>query len=145
MKKTAIRKISKKREEQLKEYRELKEEKIKYYQTKGPIRCCFCNGVIDLEEKETYGFHHWSGRDNDNLTEFLNIDPAHNLCHGDFHHLDFAQLKSRKWYFYFLDRLKRGAGNNSYKREAYNQELRRQQKAGVLDHEQYLKLYIDED
>ena len=139
-----IKKVSTKRAVQEKEYAKIKKEKKEYMIDKGYYRCLFCNSKLDPEDDDDVGYHHLIGRDGELISEWSNIAPAHNLCHSHFHHSTVEQLMKGKWYAHFCNRLKEGAKNNEYFRQAYNNELRRLQKSGVYDNEMFLNMYINE-
>ena len=140
-----MKKIADKRAAQLKEYSKMKKDKKEYMVGKGYYRCVFCNSKLDPEEDEDTGWHHLTGRDGELLNEWSNIVPAHNLCHSDFHHKSMGYLLNSKWYPHFVQRIKEGAKGNMFFAKAYNAELRRQQKAGVIDDEMFLTLYISDE
>ena len=140
-----IKKISDKRKVKMDAYRDMKKKKKEFMIERKYYKCIFCGSQLDPEDDENIGFHHLTGRDNELLTEWDNIEPAHNACHSDFHHRSVEQLLKTKWYSHFCERLKSHSTNNRFKREAYNTELRRQQKAEVIDHEMYLKMYLTEE
>ena len=140
-----MKRVSTKRAVQEKEYAKIKKEKKDYMVDKGYYRCIFCNSKLDPDDDDHVGWHHLTGRDGELISEWANIVPGHNLCHSNFHHFSVDGLMKNKWYVHFLDRLKNSADNNEYFRQAYNNELRRLQKAGVYDNEMFLKMYINEN
>ena len=140
-----IKRVSTKRAKEELEYKKIKEEKKAYMVERKFYRCVFCNSKLDPENDDDVGWHHLDGRDGDLIKEWGNITPAHNLCHSDFHHSSVGKLMDNSWYGHFIERIQTAADKNEYFRRAYNGELRRMQKGNVLDMEQYLNMYINQE
>lgn len=137
-KRKSIRKKSLKRIVDERKYIEIRERKRDFQKEKGIYRCFFCNApLIDTEEEKAY-CHHAMGRDGDLFTEWSYLFFAHFNCHSDYHDKSVEYLMKTKWYLKFIDRLER------FNRDVYNQELRRLNKAGIVDDSQFLKMYKPE-
>jgi hypothetical protein len=100
---TQISKESKKRKEQSKTYKQVKDEIRAELIAAGKYDCFFCGKPMKSEK----GFHHLKGRDGQNFIDKRYIVPGHQQCHvWDYHHSTVEQLLSFSWYEGFLDRLK---------------------------------------
>lgn len=139
-----IQNRSDKRKKQEEEYKQLKEDKKQYMVENKFYRCFHCNTRLD-EEDETVQWHHLTGRNGDLLTEWRNVVPTHPNCHYQYHHVSITELVKGPWYNHYLERLKQGAQKSKYFAQTYNQELRKMEKAGLIDLEQQLKMTVDEN
>jgi len=136
-KKKSIPTFSKKRLEENKEYVEIRERKRSFQKEKGFYKCFFSNTYLNDEEMEV-DCHHVTGRDGDGLAEWGNLFFAIRRYHRAYHDMSLDQLMNTTWYLPFVERLK------TFHREGYNQELRRMNKAGVIDDTQFMKMYKPE-
>jgi len=130
--------MSAKRVEENKKYKETREKKRDWQKKNGYYNCVFCNSRLIDTDDEVADCHHMVGRDGDNLAKWANLFFSHRDCHTNYHAWNIEQLMGTSWYLKFVDRLK------TFHREGYNQELRRMNKAGVIDDDQYLKMYRPE-
>ena len=138
-----IKRVSDKRKVQELEYKTLKNKKKVHMIEKRYYKCFFCNTNLNTEDDSGIGWHHLNGKDGDLISVWGNIEPAHNLCHSNFHHYSVKGLLDTKWYAAFIERLKTREGR--YPAIAYNKELRRLEKADVIDNEQFLLKYRKEE
>jgi len=138
-KRKPIAKKSAKRIADERKYVETRERKREFQKEKGIYRCFFCNAPLeDSEESGNADCHHVLGRDGDLYAEWSNLFFSHRDCHNNYHDWPVERLMKTKWYLKFIDRLEK------YNREAYNQELRRLNKASVIDDSQFLKMFKPE-
>ncbi len=134
--KTPIRPISKKMEQNNKEYIRVRENKRKWQKEKGYYKCVFCNKPLD-DDKDLIDCHHMIGRDGDRLAEWKNLFFAHRNHHSEYHHeKDINRLMKTSWYPPFFERLR------ELNPKVYNLELKRMHKGGIIDDQQYFKMYI---
>lgn len=141
--KRSLSRVSTKRKKQDEEYKRVKEEKKAYMIEKKFYRCLLCNTKLNPEDDEYIDWHHIVLRTDKNLTDWKNLAPVHRTCHTMYHSSTASDLLDTPWYNHFLSRLRDGANNNEYFREAFNNELRRLQKSGIYDQEMFLKEYIN--
>ena len=119
-KRKAIPKESKKRKEEGKTYKQIKDELRTEMIANGTYNCFFCGKPMGDEK----GFHHTKGRDGSYLTDRKYLKPAHNQCHvWDYHQADIETLMQKEWYSDFLNRLKELDIN------LYNKEIKKQDKS----------------
>ena len=129
-----IKKTSETRTKNLALYESVKAKKKKDQIENNYYKCFFCNRPLD-NDLDIIDTHHALGRVGKLLTDYRNIFFAHRQHHTDYHSMSVKQLFSQYWYKDFLLRLKRVNKN------VYNQELRKLQKAGVIDMEMYINEY----
>lgn len=128
-----MRKISRKRIEEIKKYRETKKELFLKNLRAGTLRCFFSERPIKITEELRY-------EDDDTLINMLECHHLNNQRYGDrlydkdmlvpvlrsyhtlYHSLPVEKLLKTSWYAGFLERLK----NKS--EEVYNKELKKQDK-----------------
>lgn len=119
-------------------YIETRERKRTFQKENEIYKCFFCNAKLHDTEDIKADCHHTLGRDGDLFAEWSNLFFAHRICHTNYHDKSVEWLMKTKWYLKFIDRLAK------YNREVYNQELRRLNKAGIVDDSQFLKMYKTE-
>lgn len=99
---TAIRKVSSKRQKQLVEYSSIKEDMIAEARLKGGPVCFLCGrkieGIPDI--------HHLQGRKEENLTDRDFLVFAHRNHHNNIHDLSVEHLERTTWYSGYVGRLK---------------------------------------
>jgi hypothetical protein len=118
-----IKKESKKRKAEHKNYRQLCQELWDELVVEEKNICFFCNERMKSKE----GFHHIRGRIRENYLERRYLFPAHNDCHvWHYHQANMEDLMKEKWYNGFLVRLKNLDTHSYYK------ELKKQDKAELF-------------
>lgn len=118
-----IPKQSETRKKQSVTYKEVKDEIITELKAQGKYDCFFCTKPMGKEK----GFHHLKGRDGDKFIDKKYLVPGHSLCHVFIYHpATVEQLLKIEWYQGFLNRLK------SIDLSLYREELKKQEKAGIL-------------
>ena len=137
-KRIPIRKKSPQRIVEERAYAEIRERKRQFQIEKRIYKCFFCNAQLSDTEDIKADCHHTLGRDGDLYCDWANLFFAHRECHINYHDRSVEWLMKTKWYLKFIDRL------DKYNRECYNQEIRRLNKAGVIDNSQFLKMYKPE-
>lgn len=101
--KNKIPQESKKRKEENKTYKQVKDELRQELIARGEWNCFFCMGPMGTEK----GFHHTHKRDGTYFTDRKYLKPAHNNCHVDnYHQARIEDLLKRSWYQGFLSRLR---------------------------------------
>jgi len=101
-KRKTIPKVSKKRKEQLKSYKQISQETWDEAVIKGNNICIFCGQRMDHREN----CHHADGRDNNKLTDKDYLTNAHNDCHLFYHRATYEQLSETYWWESYLERIK---------------------------------------
>lgn len=121
---TPIPKESKKRKEEHKYYKEVKQEIRQELEAIKAYNCFFCGQPMGTE----FGFHHLMGRDGTWYLDKKYMVPAHNDCHVfKYHSFTVEQLLKEAWYSDFLSRLK------SLDPKLWEKEMKKQYKAGLFD------------
>lgn len=110
--KKPIRKVSKKRGKELREYSTTREEFLNELReiTGGSIYCVFCNKKIDGEPD----VHHTDGREESLLLDTEHWIPAHNDCHRDYHDRSWKDIP---WWNTYMKNMK------ILQPDIYNKEL----------------------
>lgn len=124
--KTTIPKESKKRKEEAKTYKQVKDELRTEMVANGTYNCFFCG----LPMGNHFEFHHLQGREGNYYIDPKYLVPAHSECHVyKYHRYTVQQLLQESWYQAFLQRLK------AIDPKLYNQEKNKQFKANLFDDE----------
>lgn len=128
-----IKKISKKRKEQLKEYNRIKQELFLNDLKAGKLYCFLSNIRITIPE-EMRGYpddilasmievHHINGaRENEHLFDPEEMKPVIRTYHSQYHSLSSKALLKLLWYNGYLNRIKISHP------ELYNKEIRKHEK-----------------
>jgi hypothetical protein len=103
---------------------------------KGYFRCFFSNKPLDPSPNAGEPWHHALGRKGSLLYEYKNIFPCIHEYHMQYHDLDIKELMKTEWYPKFFTRVKQ------LNKNVYNKELRRMNKGGIIDDEQYFKMFL---
>lgn len=98
------------------------------------FRCFFSNKVLNEDPNIKEPWHHALGREGDLLYDYRNIFPCIHEYHQDYHNLSIDKLLKEQWYKDFLKRVEK------MNKAVYNQELRRMNKAGIIDNEQFFNM-----
>jgi hypothetical protein len=130
-----IRSINPKMSKGLKLYEKVKEVKKKDMIEGGYYRCFFSNKPLD--ENVSWPWHHALGRKGSLLYEYKNIFPCIDEYHKEYHDLSVQALMRTEWYPRFFERVRK------QNRNVYNKELRRMNKGGIIDDEQFFKMYLN--
>jgi len=101
----------------------------------GYYKCFFTNKYLN-DERDNVTWHHVLGRKGELLYDYRNIFPALWEYHYDYHHKSIGYLMKQRWYKDFLNRLAQ------LNHKAYNKELGRQLKGGIIDAEMYREMYL---
>ena len=133
-----IRSMSLKMAKNNKQYIEIRERKRKFQKENGYYKCFFTGKPLD-DETMIIDCHHANGRDGDNLAKWENLFFAIREYHREYHDLPVNMLLQTWWYNSFLERMRK------INHKVYNHELRRLNKGGVIDDDQFFKMYISED
>lgn len=131
--KKSTRLISKSRQVELRKYNEVKIRK-KEDMIKGNFFKCYFSGK-QLDENIEWPWHHIHGRRGKLLYEYTNIFPCIHEFHIDYHEMPIEKLIKLDWYKQFIDRL------SKINHTAYNLELKRMNKGGIIDDTQFFKMY----
>ena len=117
-------------------YRMVKAKKREDMINGGYYKCFFTNKPIKPEDEERgmIGWHHVLGRTGRLLWDYRNIFPAFNDYHFRYTHESVSVLIKEKWYKDFVDRLR------TLNHKAYNLEMNKWFKAGLLDEESFIKI-----
>jgi hypothetical protein len=120
--KKAIPVESKKRKEEKKTYKQVKDELRAEMIANGTYNCFFCG----LPMGGGKGFHHLKGREGQLYIDPKYLVPGHNLCHVEiYHRYTVDKLLRETWYAQFLSRLK------AIEEKLYWDEMKKQDK-GLL-------------
>jgi hypothetical protein len=132
--KTPIKKRSKKRAKDERQYKDQAREFFDEAVKKGTNICVFCGDKVTRFE----GLHHLKGRTNDYLKDKEWWRTVHNQCHvWDYHQANYEQIIKQIWWNDFLGRLK------NISEELWRKEIRKSEKVHRINPEK--ELFDEED